>query len=163
LAEVSLQAQIPHNHCFGCGPDNSAGLNLESFLTGEGSSVARFVPQPHHCAAPPHFVNGGIIATVIDCHCICTASAEAYRLENRAIGSTPHLHFATARMAVEYLRPAPIDGPLMLTATIASQLSKGFVVGCKLEVSGRLCATAEVTAIRVGEAWMHEMRTKEEQ
>ncbi len=125
--------------------------------------MARFVPQPAHCAAPSHFVNGGIIATLIDCHCICTATAEAYRLENRDIGSTPHLHFVTARMVVDYLRPAPIEGPLMLTAAISSQLSKGFVVGCKLEVSGRLCATAEVTAIRVGEAWMHDKRTQEEQ
>jgi acyl-coenzyme A thioesterase PaaI-like protein len=154
LAEISLQAQIPHNNCFGCGPDNAAGLNLESFLTGEGSSVARFVPQPEHCAAPLHVVNGGIIATLIDCHCICTATAEAYRLAGRALGSVPHIYFATSRMSIEFLRPAPIEGPLTLHATVGARFGNGFLLRCKLEARAKICAQAEVTAVQVSESWM---------
>jgi len=158
FADISLQAQIPHNNCFGCGPGNASGLNLESFLTGEGSSVARFVPQPHHCAAPLHFVNGGIIATLIDCHCICTATAQAYRLVDRALGSAPHLWFATSRMTIEYLRPAPIEGPLTLYATVESQLRNGFLVRCTLEAREKTCAQAAVTAVQVGESWMQQKK-----
>ena len=154
MAEDSLQAQIPHNHCFGCGPGNKAGLNLESFWTGEGASVARFVPQPHHCAAPSHFVNGGIIATLIDCHCICTATAAAYRRAGRAPGSIPHIYLVTASLAVRYLRPAPIAGPLELFADIKAVERKTFTLGCTLEARGKTCASAEVVAVQVGESWM---------
>lgn len=154
LADVSLQAQIPHNNCFGCGPDNKAGLNLESFWTGEGPSVARFVPQPHHCAAPLHFVNGGILATLIDCHCICTAYAAGYRDAGRPMGSKPTIHFVTADICLQYRRPAPIAGPLQLTADIAEKIDNGYRVRCTLDVQGKVCVTADVSAIQVSESWM---------
>ena len=104
MAERSLQAQISHNHCYGCGPLNERGLTLESYGSGVGPSRACFVPEPHHCAGPKHFVNGGILTTLIDCHCICTATAAAYLSERRAIGTEPYLCFATSKLAVELLR-----------------------------------------------------------
>jgi len=51
LAEVSLHAQIPHNHCFGCGPAITAGLNLRQFLDWIGRLCGQFAPQLQHCAA----------------------------------------------------------------------------------------------------------------
>jgi acyl-coenzyme A thioesterase PaaI-like protein len=156
LAERSLQAQIPHNHCFGCGPANKAGLNLESFWTGEGPSVARFVPQQHHCAAPLHFVNGGILATLIDCHCICTAYAAGYRDKGRAIGTKPAIHFVTGAMTLRYLRPVPIAGPLELFAEISARTDTGYRVSCTLESEGKTRVSAEVTAVEVSDAWMQQ-------
>lgn len=158
LADRSLQAQIPHNHCFGCGPANTAGLNLESFWTGEGPSVARFAPQPHHCAAPKHFVNGGILATLIDCHCICTAIAAAYRAQGRAIGSQPNINLVTAGMTLRYRRPAPIDSPLHLAAQIDAQIHNGYRVSCTLSARGKVCVTADVDAIQVADAWMQQQQ-----
>jgi acyl-coenzyme A thioesterase PaaI-like protein len=154
LAEVSLQAQIPHNHCFGCGPANKAGLNLESFWTGEGPSAARFMPQPHHCAAPTHFVNGGILATLIDCHCVCTCVAAAYFRARRPLGSAPGIYFATANMTLTYLRPTPISVALDLEAEIVAEIDKGYRVSCKLEAAGKICVTGEVCAVQVSESWM---------
>jgi acyl-coenzyme A thioesterase PaaI-like protein len=156
LAELSLQAQIPHNNCFGCGPANTAGLNLESFWTGEGPCVARYAPQPHHCAAPTHVVNGGILATLVDCHCICTATAAAYRDAGRPIGSQPEIYFATAALKLKYLRPAPIAGPLDLAAHIAGEIDNGYRVSCTLKAQGKTCVVADVAAVQVSESWMKE-------
>ena len=53
-----------------------------SKVTGHGEeAVCTWQPQPNHTSGPPHILNGGIIAVLMDCHCICTAVAAAYRAE----------------------------------------------------------------------------------
>ena len=116
--------------------------------------MARFVPQPQHCAAPLHFVNGGILATLIDCHCICTAYAAGYRDAGRAMGTGAAIHFVTAAMTLRYLRPAPIAGPLELFAEIAAKTDTGYQVSCTLQSEGKARVSAEVTAVQVSDAWM---------
>jgi acyl-coenzyme A thioesterase PaaI-like protein len=120
--------------------------------------VARFTPQTHHCAGPRHFVNGGIIATVIDCHCICTAAAAAYRDEARTIGSLPDLYYATARLELAYLRPTPIDAELELEARIVERGERTYVMSCQLSALGKRTVTASVEAIRVPASWMLDNR-----
>jgi len=154
LTERALQEQIPHNHCFGCGPANDGGLHLKSYWSGAGPSRARFSPEPHHCAGPTHFVNGGIIATLIDCHAVCTATAAAYTSEHRPIGSSPRLYFATASLDVRYLRPAPMDAELELEAELSRQTQNGYSVFCRLSANGKVCAEGKLEAVRVPEAWM---------
>lgn len=145
---------MPHNHCYGCGPLNSDGLRLKSYWSGNELSVASFTPETHHCAGPRHFVNGGIIATLIDCHSICTAVAMAYRDAGRAPGSPPDLHYATSKLEVEYLRPTPIDDPLRLEARIVERAAESYVVSCELASRGKTCARATVVAVRVPESWV---------
>ncbi|MEE8543759.1 MAG: PaaI family thioesterase [Gammaproteobacteria bacterium] len=154
MTDLSLQEQIPHNHCFGCGPFNEGGLNLKSYWSGSGPSIARFRPQPQHCSAPPHFVNGGIIATLLDCHSICTAMAAAYHREARAIGSAPLCYYATASLVVRYRRPAPMETELELEAEILDATDKGCLLQCSLSADGKLCADAEVQAVPVPLSWM---------
>lgn len=160
MTELSLQDQIPHNHCFGCAPRNEKGLSLRSYWSGSGSSVARFKPQAHHCAAPTHFVNGGIIATLIDCHCMCTATAAAYFRQHRPIGSDPKLTFATGRLSVQFLRPTPIDSVLLLSAKIERETPNGFVVQCQLSAQDKVCAQGEVEAVTVAESWGRSRRER---
>lgn len=117
--------------------------------------MTRFTPEPSHCAGPKHFVNGGILATVIDCHCVCTAAAQAYRDSGREIGSEPHLHYATARLELTYLRPTPIDAELELTARIIDRTERTYVLSCELNAGGKTRVTATLEAIQVPESWMH--------
>ena len=124
--------------------------------------MARFVPQPHHCAAPLHFVNGGILGTLIDCHCICTAIAAAYLDQGRPIGSAPELFLVTADMRLRYRRPTPISGPVDLAAQISDRLDNGYLVSCTLQVQGKVCVEGEVTAIQVSESWMKAQLSKDE-
>ena len=154
MTDRALQDQIPHNHCFGCGPENEAGLYLKSYWSGSGPSLARFEPLARHCAGPEHFVNGGIIATLMDCHCVCTATAAGYWREDRAIGSSPFLCFATSRLQVEYRRPTPMGLPLEISAAVIRENEKAFVLECEIAADGKVCATGEVEAVQVPLSWM---------
>lgn len=150
-----FQDRMHDNFCFGCGADNSDGLQLKSAWDPEDRevAVATFRPQPLHAAGPRHILNGGIIATLLDCHGICTAVADAYRREGRDIGSAPELWYATASMAVDFLRPAPIDGPVHLTGRVVAVDDRFTTVECRLESDGKARATASVRAVRVPDSW----------
>jgi acyl-coenzyme A thioesterase PaaI-like protein len=112
------------------------------------------VPASHHCSAPTHFVNGGIIATLIDCHSICTAMAAAYFDEGREIGSAPLRYLATGRLDVSYRRPTPMDTALDLDADVVARLEKGYRIECRLSAGGKLCAIGIVDAVPVPLSWM---------
>ena len=86
MSEIAIQDLLPENHCFGCGPLNPEGLQIKSFWSGESETICTYQPESKHAAGPTHILNGGVIATLIDCHCICTAVAEAYRREGRDVG-----------------------------------------------------------------------------
>jgi len=148
----AIQDAISGNLCFGCGADNPRGLRIKSHWVGE-ESVCVYHPEPHHCAGPPHVVNGGILATLIDCHCVCSAISDAYRREGREVGTAPPLWYVTGGLSIRYLRPTPIDHPIELRARITEATTKKTVLECTLSSNGESCATAEVVAIRVSRAW----------
>ena len=154
---VAIQDQILDNHCWGCGADNPAGLHLKSYWDG-ALAVATFVPDPAFAAGPRHFLNGGIIATLLDCHGVCTAIARAYGDEQRPVGSDPEIWCATASMTVDYLRPTPIGEPVELSARVEQSGGRATVVGCVLTSAGKECARATVRAVRVPEEWRHGSR-----
>lgn len=116
--------------------------------------MARFSPQSHHCAGPTHFVNGGILATIIDCHCVCTAAAAAYRDAGRPFGEPPHFFYATAKLEVVYQRPTPLANELTLSAEIESAHDRGYVLSCTVVANDKICVRATVEAVRVPESWM---------
>jgi acyl-coenzyme A thioesterase PaaI-like protein len=151
---IAFQDRLIHNHCYGCGPNNPNGLHLKSSWSGEDLSVAHFTPRPWHCAGPKHFVNGGVLATLIDCHSVCTAAAAAYRDAGREIGSEPGLHYATAKLDLEYLRPTPIDAELALEARIVARTERTYVVSCTLAANGKIRVSARVEAIEVPASWI---------
>ncbi|HEY6006639.1 MAG TPA: PaaI family thioesterase [Anaeromyxobacter sp.] len=144
----AIQDALPHNRCWGCGTLNPRGLQIKSYVEGE-ETVCRFQPSKDHMAGPPHFVNGGIIATVIDCHCACTAVADAYRAAGREIGSEPLIWCVTASMKVDYLAPTPIDAPVELRARVREAKGRKRVVECTLRSGGKECARGEVVAVEV--------------
>lgn len=152
----AIQDLIGGNHCWGCGTLNPDGLQIKSYWQEEAGMVQSFCtfrPQSQHMAGPTHVLNGGIIATVFDCHCVCTAIAAAYVAEGRAIGSAPDLWYATAALNVTYKRPAPIDQPAELVAQIVAVEGKRTTVHATLRVGGVECARAEVVAVRVPQEW----------
>ncbi len=153
MPPIAFQDQIPDNNCFGCGPGNREGLRIKSYWEGE-EAVCTYRPEHHHSAGPPQFLNGGIIATLIDCHSVCTAIANAYRLENRPIGSAPHIWSVTAKLNVTYLHPTPLDGPVTLRARIIEAGPKKTLVQCRLFAKpGEECARGDVMAVRVPPTW----------
>ena len=147
-SEQAFQDQGSVAHCHGCGADNEKGLRIKSYWDGD-EAVATWQAQPHHCGGRKDFVNGGIIATLIDCHSLNLAIADAYRRAQRPIGSSPRIGYVTGHLAVSYVKPTPMNQPLHLRARITKTDGRKVWVNCTLSAAGEVCARGEVLGIRV--------------
>lgn len=146
----SIQDQYLHpgTLCFGCGRDNEHGLHIKSYLDGE-ELVCEFLPHDHHVAYPG-FMNGGVIATIIDCHSIGMAVAHAYKLEGRKISEPPFIPFVTGSIHIDFIKPTPLNGkPLILRASIAEHYERKTLVKCSLHSKNIITARGETLAIRM--------------
>lgn len=148
----AIQDSIPHNHCWGCGTLNPRGLQIKSYAEGD-ETVCRLRPGPEFMAGPTHVVYGGLVAAVFDCHCVCTAIADAYRAAGRPLGSEPLLWCVTASLRVDYLAPTPIGEPMELRARVREAKGRKRVVEATLRSGGKETARAEVIAVEVPAAW----------
>jgi acyl-coenzyme A thioesterase PaaI-like protein len=153
----AFQDQMRDNYCWGCGADNPAGLHLKSCWDGD-LAIAKWTPSSEFAAGPRHFLNGGIIATLLDCHGVCTAVADAYQREGREIGSDPEIWLATTFLSVEYLRPTAITEPVQLSARVTGHEERMTSVECVLGASGKDRARATVRTTRVPVEWRHGTR-----
>jgi acyl-coenzyme A thioesterase PaaI-like protein len=149
---ISIQDQIPNNHCWGCGTQNPRGLRIKSYVEGN-ETVCTFQPSPDHMAGPIHVVNGGIIAAVVDCHTICTAIADVYRAAGKPIGDEPLRWCVTASLRIDYLAPTPIDRPMELRARVREVNGRKRLVECTVRSGGLDVARAEVLAVEVPAEW----------
>jgi len=145
---VAFQDQGSVHHCHGCGAANEKGLQVKSFWDGD-DAVATWRAQPHHCGGTRENLNGGIIASLIDCHSLNLAIAHAYRAEGRAIGSAPRIGYVTANINISYLKPTPIHEAIQLRASIARLEGRKARVSCTLSAAGAVRATGEVLGVRV--------------
>lgn len=150
---VAFQDQIPGNHCFGCGPNNTLGLQIKSYWQHDNVSRCCFMPATHHSAGPAKFLNGGIISTIMDCHCVCTAIAKGYSDVGREIGQGERVWFATGKLDVVFKQPVPIDQEVELIATITSSHEKKITLECLLLSGGKTCAEGNVVAVKVPNEW----------
>lgn len=151
----AFQDQIPGNYCWGCGPLNEYGLQIKSYWSGD-ESVCKWQPQHHFMAGPQHVLNGGIITSLMDCHCICTAMAAAYRSQGRSIGTEPLIWYATGSIQMTFRRPTPIEEHVTLRAWITETTDKKTTLSCSLSIKGDECAVGEVVAIRVAPEWLRQ-------
>jgi len=143
-----FQDAMPGDVCFGCGSDNLSGLHIHSFWEGD-EGVCRWRPEKIH-EGWQGVTCGGIIATLIDCHCMATAMATAIRNENRPLTSEPFYRFATGSMNIKYLKPTDNDQQLELRAQVTEvKNDKKYTVDCTLYVDGKKTAEATVVAFLV--------------
>ncbi len=124
----------PNGTCFGCGPKNEKGLQIKSYWEGE-HLVLRYKPKKHH-AAFRGVLNGGIIATLLDCHMNwCAATTLHKNNPNQEFPST-----VTAELQVQYKRPTPLDAEIFIKAWPVK------IDGNKVVVEAELIAAGQVTA-----------------
>jgi acyl-coenzyme A thioesterase PaaI-like protein len=135
------------SHCYGCGRLNQYGLQVKSYWEGD-ETVCRFQPKPYHLAIPG-YVYGGLIASLVDCHCTGTAAAASYRAEGRAMDTDPPLRFVTASLHVNYLRPTPLGVPLEVRASVKELKGRKVVMAATVSAEGEVCARGEVVAVRM--------------
>ncbi len=151
MGELSFQEQGAVRYCHGCGADNPRGLQIKSYWDG-AEAVATWKAEAHHCGGSKDILNGGIIASLIVCHSLNLAIADAYRSEGRPIGSRPRIGFVTANINISYLKPTPIDEPVELRARISKREGRKAWVDCTLSAAGEIRASGEVLGIRVERA-----------
>lgn len=147
MVKKVFQDYMPGNICFGCGKEATDGLHIQSYWEGE-ESICVWKSEPRF-QGWKNILNGGIIATLIDCHCMGTAMAAAYRHEGRDLDSDPQYRYATGTITVKYLLPTPNDKALTLKARVREIKGKKVVMKCDVWVEGKVTASSEVIAIRV--------------
>jgi acyl-coenzyme A thioesterase PaaI-like protein len=137
---VSIQERLyPALPCFGCGHGNPRGLRLRSYPTADGV-VASFAPWPEHDNGLG-YLNGGIIATVLDCH---SAAAVMHRADEDGWAPLPGaaLPYVTAGLEVRYLRPAPLHDPVELRAVVTEASESQMTANAELLFDGKVRAAA---------------------
>jgi len=143
-----VQETLPGGVCFGCGPDNDHGMQIQSFWEGE-ECICEWQPKPYH-EGWARLTCGGVIATIVDCHCIATATAAAFHRENRPLDSEPKYLFATGSIHLRFLKPASVARPLTLRAHVTEvKFDKKYMVHCDVYTEGKKTAEADVVAILV--------------
>lgn len=140
----SLQEQYaPQSICYGCGPANADGFRIRSFAEGD-EVVATWQPAPHHHAFPG-MLNGGVIGTLLDCHCNWAA---AYHLMKAGDLDGPPCT-VTADYAITLKRPTPMTAPVTLRARVVESHGDRAVVEGALEAGGKVTATCRGTFVAV--------------
>lgn len=143
-AFLSLQERYaPDSICYGCGPANPAGFRIRSFVEGD-ELVARWQPHAHHHAFPG-MLNGGVIGTLLDCHCNWAA---AHYLMLRSGADRPPCT-VTADYTIRLKRPTPMDAPVTLRARVVESTEDRAVVEGTLEGGGTITATCRGTFVAV--------------
>jgi acyl-coenzyme A thioesterase PaaI-like protein len=135
------------SHCYGCGNLNQHGLQIKTYWDGN-ETVTKYLPEEKHIALPG-FVYGGLLASLIDCHCVGTAAAATYKAQNRPMDSKPSLRFVTASLKVDFLAPTPMGVELEIRGKIIEVKEKKVVVEAKVLAGNTLCAKGNVVAVRM--------------
>jgi uncharacterized protein (TIGR00369 family) len=128
--------------CFGCGRQNDVGLKLEFYRTEDGVS-ATFIPRTEH-EGYTRMTHGGIVSTVLD-EAMSWAVIDSGRLA------------VTARMSVDFRRPAPSGEPLTISARVTRDRGRAVETEGEIRSSdGQTLASSSGLFVRVSEEQQRE-------
>jgi acyl-coenzyme A thioesterase PaaI-like protein len=139
-------------HCYGCGRLNEHGLQIKSHWDGD-ETVTIFEPRAYHTGIAG-YVYGGLIASLIDCHCLGTAAAAKRRADNPGEDSQTLPRFVTAALHVDYLRPTPMGVALEVRARAEEIKERKVIVQATVSAEGEICARGKVVAVRMPQDMM---------
>ena len=145
MSESLQDRYAPNNACFGCGPANDKGLRIKSRPEGE-EVVATWQAEKHH-EAFAGMLSGGIIGTLLDCHCNWTA---AWHLMNASGDKEPPCT-VTAEYKIKMRRPTPTDGPIELRARVVESSADRATIEATLTAGGKVTATCRGLFVAVTE------------
>lgn len=125
----------PSSICFGCGPANEKGLQINSIRKDNGLEL-KFTPSEEHQAFPG-MVNGGIIGTLLDCHGNWAAAIAL--MDEHGLDEPPCT--VTASYSVSLRRPTPLGVELHVEA-YPEEISEDRVhIKMELKANDKVCAT----------------------
>ena len=149
----AFQDHYPHNvaHCYGCGHLNSHGHQIKTVWDGD-ETVTHFTPKPYPTSIIG-YAYGGLIASLIDCHSTGSAAAAMYRQSGRDMDSLPAFRFVTGSLHVDYLKPTPIEGELVIRGRIKEIKGRKVVVETTVYAGGVATVRGEVVAVQMPESF----------
>jgi acyl-coenzyme A thioesterase PaaI-like protein len=139
-----------YSHCYGCGRLNEKGMHIKSCWDGD-ESVCRYTPDIHQSGGSPGNIYGGLIASVIDCHCAGTAAAARHKHDGFELGEKSLPRFVTASLKVDYLKPTPIGTELEVRAKVKEIKNRKVILSAKVIVDGKITATGEAVMVQLPE------------
>jgi acyl-coenzyme A thioesterase PaaI-like protein len=129
---ISIQERLyPNSTCFGCGQANGDGLQLKSYVADDGV-VAIFEPLAVHSNGMGS-LNGGIIATILDCH-----SGAAVLLDSAGDEGELTDFWVTAGLELRYRLPTFLEHPCELHASIIERTDSSLIVSATLKSDGKV-------------------------
>lgn len=146
----------PDGVCFGCGSAHPHGLHIKSHWHEDGVHVICTLTPAADFHGWPGLVYGGLIAMLVDCHSNWTAMAYHYRAESRAPDSKPRIDCVTGSLGVKYLKPTPMDVPLLLKARVEGEVARKTRVLCEVYAGDVLTALGDSIFVRVDTARLAE-------
>lgn len=116
--------------CFGCGEHHPTGLRVRCFKAGDG--VVSPIVIPGNYAGPPGTAHGGIVAAYLD-----------ELLAGAVVRATGRIAI-TGELTVRYVRPAPVETPILGHARAVTDHGRYIDVEGRLEelATGTVVATA---------------------
>lgn len=119
-----------YGHCFGCGPENSSGLQISGFASNGDMVTAVFQPRQEFRGFH-HVLHGGVLATALD---------EVLAWTSILIAGSMAV---TAKLELKFRRPAPHDVDYELKGRLVEQRGRRLVVKGEAWARGELIAEAD--------------------
>jgi acyl-coenzyme A thioesterase PaaI-like protein len=93
---------------------------------------------------------GGILATLIDCHCMASAMAFSARREGLALEQYSNVRFVTGSLDIRYLKPSPVGVPVLLISRLVEvRKERIYTLRCDLFSRKEKTVEARVVAFRI--------------
>ena len=121
------------HHCFGCGPKNPVGLQMQFYT--DGKAVVSWVTIPQHLCGWSNLAHGGILFTILD------------EIMARSIIYGLKCIILTKSITVEFKKPVPMgteiraEGRVLEAVIEREALAEGLIVND----AGDVCARATGT------------------
>jgi acyl-coenzyme A thioesterase PaaI-like protein len=144
-----VQTSWPELPCFGCGPANEEGLQLESYTVPDERALEATIQPAERFRVTPGVVYGGYLASVIDCNSMWTATTYASPADDGPPDSRPDDAYATAEITVEYHETTPMGVALDVTSRVVGEIGRSVQVETEVVANGALTVTGDVTAVRM--------------
>ena len=110
------------------------GMRIDSYPLENGGLYLEYMPQPHHVAFSG-FMHGGVIGSLVDCHCNWTAALAIMKFN----GWDRPKCTVTATFSVKFFAPTPLE-LLKLTSEVIEVDKNKAKTKVKIEAGGKICA-----------------------
>lgn len=131
--------------CYGCGRLNKDGHQFKTRWNGDTTETI-YTPCPEHTAVPG-FVYGGVLASLVDCHGVGSASLALHRKNGYEPGEGPEPpRLVTASLQVDYRKPTPKGMTLKAVGVPEEIHPKKWQVHVTVYADEATCVKAKVVA-----------------